>query len=141
MHYFNFLFRWGWWEASIGTSSSASLHTCPYENVQHTCAIPTTYSCSYPGTLLYPNHQEVGWQHSEACQGIPSGCQAHYVYSRAYLLCAFISVTLLVWLQEIQERIPADPFEAELLMMAEAVATETKSDTETSDDEENTSML
>lgn len=38
--------------------------------------------------------------------------------------------------QEIQERIPADPFEAELLMMAEAVATETKSDSSSSDEDD-----
>ena len=38
--------------------------------------------------------------------------------------------------QEIQERIPADPFEAELLRMAEAVAkADDESDSDTSDDD------
>ena len=37
-------------------------------------------------------------------------------------------------LQEIQERMPADPFEAELLMMAEAVAVAEKGSDDSSDE-------
>ena len=45
-------------------------------------------------------------------------------------------ICVIFWsLQEIQERVPADPFEAEILMMAEAVAKECESSS--SDDEDN----
>jgi hypothetical protein len=39
--------------------------------------------------------------------------------------------------QRIQEKIPADPFEAELLMMAEMVASDKKDDGGTTDEDSN----
>lgn len=41
------------------------------------------------------------------------------------------------FLQRIQEKIPADPFEAELLMMAEMVASDKKDEGGTTDDDSN----
>jgi len=56
-------------------------------------------------------------------QQIPNGCHPSY----ASFSCL---------LQRIQEKIPTDPFEAELLMMAEMVAGEKKGDNSDSDSDD-----
>lgn len=48
-----------------------------------------------------------------------------------------MNIIIIIIIQELQERVPSDPFEAELLMMAEAVASANKasnSDSESDDD-------
>lgn len=63
---------------------------------------------------------------------------SHHCVS-AVVLCVLISIV-----QDMQARMPSDPFEAELLMMAEAVAIgghESDSESDVSDDDNCTSLL
>ena len=71
-------------------------------------------------------------------------CHHDYYYCHKIAGCAGLSVSdALLWLavacvQDMQSRMPSDPIEAELLMMAEAVASggrESDSESEVSDDD------